>query len=127
LQIIFLIKGNFLRASPKSHCWVSSPCVTQTFARWLTDDLINSSRPYVPISFSPNHPATIRPMVFETPGHELSDAEVAAILRDIIAEAGRYPRPIELNFASICAEHLVDGLRLATLLVIRPAPSRLTE
>lgn len=66
-------------------------------------------------------------MLFEIPGHELSDAEVAAILRDIIAGAGRYPRHIELNFASICVEHLVDGLRLAGLLVIRPAPLRLTE
>jgi hypothetical protein len=66
-------------------------------------------------------------MLFEIPGHELSDAEVAAILRDIVAGAGRYPRHIELNFASVCAEHLVDGLRLAGLLVIRPAPSRLTE
>jgi hypothetical protein len=66
-------------------------------------------------------------MLFQIPGHELSDAEVAAILRDIIAGAGRYPRHIELNFASICAEHLVDGLRLAALRVIRPAPLRLTE
>jgi len=66
-------------------------------------------------------------MLFEIPGHELFDAEVAAILRDILTGAGRYPRHIELNFASICAEHLVDGLRLAGLLVIRPAPMRLTE
>ena len=66
-------------------------------------------------------------MLFQIPGHELSDAEVAAILRDIIAGAGRYPRHIELNFASIPAEHLVDGLRLAGLLVTRPAALRLTE
>jgi hypothetical protein len=52
-------------------------------------------------------------MLFEIPHHELSDAEVAAIFRDIIAGTGRYPRHIELNFASICAEYLVDGLRLA--------------
>ena len=72
-------------------------------------------------------PATIRPMLFAIPGHELSDGEVAAILRDIIAGAGRYPRHVELNFAGICAEHLVDGLRLAGLIVIRPALMRLTE
>jgi hypothetical protein len=67
-------------------------------------------------------------MLFEIAHRELSDAEVAAILRDIIAEAGRFPGNIELLcFASICAEHLVDGLRLAGLIVIRPAPMRLTE
>jgi hypothetical protein len=66
-------------------------------------------------------------MLFEIPHHELSDAEIAAILRDIIAGAGRFPRHIELCFTSICAEHLVDGLRLAGLIVIRPAPMRLTE
>ena len=72
-------------------------------------------------------PATVHLMLFEIPHHELSDAEVAAVVRDFLAEAGRYPRHIELNFASISAEHLVDGLRLAGLLVIRPAPMRLTE
>lgn len=82
---------------------------------------------FVPVLFLFGHPATIRLMVFEIAGHELSDAEVAAILRDIIAGAGRYPRHIELNFSAICAEHLVDGLRLAGLIVIRPAPLRLTE
>jgi len=66
-------------------------------------------------------------MLFEIPCHELSDAEVAAILRDIIAGAGRFPRHTELNFARISAEHLVDGLRLGGLLVVRPAPLRLTE
>jgi hypothetical protein len=66
-------------------------------------------------------------MLFEIPHHELSDAEIAAILRDIIAGAGRFPRTIELCFASISAEHLVDGLRLAGLIVIRPAPMQLTE
>jgi hypothetical protein len=66
-------------------------------------------------------------MLFEIPHHELSDAEIAAALRDTIAGAGRFPRNIELCFANICAEHLVDGLRLAGLIVLRPAPMRLAE
>ena len=66
-------------------------------------------------------------MLFEIPGHELSDAEIAAILRDTIAGAGRYPRSTELLFATVCAKHLVDGLRLAGVLVIRPERMRLTE
>ena len=66
-------------------------------------------------------------MSFEIPHHELSDAEIAAVLRDIIAGAGRFPRNIELCFASVCTEYLVDGLRLAGLIVVRPTPMRLTE
>jgi hypothetical protein len=66
-------------------------------------------------------------MVFYIPRHELSDAEIAAVFRDIIAEAGRYPRHVELQFTAFGAQHLVDGLRLAGLIVIRPAPLRLTE
>jgi hypothetical protein len=41
--------------------------------------------------------------------------------------AGRFPRHIELYFAGICAEHLVDSLSLAGPQVIRPAPMRLTD
>jgi hypothetical protein len=81
----------------------------------------------VPVLFFSTSPAIVRPMLFEIPHHELSDAEIAAVLRDLIAGAGRFPRHVELCFASICAEHLVDGLRLAGLIVIRPAPMRLTE
>jgi hypothetical protein len=66
-------------------------------------------------------------MLFEKPHHKLSDARIAAVLRDIIAGAGRYPRHIELQFTILCTEHLVDGLRLAGLTVIRPAPMRLTD
>ena len=66
-------------------------------------------------------------MPFEIPHHELSDAEIAAVLRESIAGAGRFPRHVELCFARVCAEHLVDGLRLAGLIVIRPAPMRLTD
>jgi len=66
-------------------------------------------------------------MMFEIPHHELSDAEIAAVFRDIIAGAERYPRNVELQFTTFCAEHLVDGLRVAGLTVIRSAPLRLTE
>jgi hypothetical protein len=66
-------------------------------------------------------------MLFEIPHHELSDAEIATVFRDIIAGAGRYPRHVELQFTTFCAEHLVDGLWLAGLTVIRPTPLRLTE
>jgi len=66
-------------------------------------------------------------MMFEIPYHEPTDAEIAAVFRDIIAGAGRYPRHIELQFATICAQHLVDGLRVAGLTVIRPAPMKLTD
>jgi hypothetical protein len=59
-------------------------------------------------------------LLAETPHHELSDAEIAAVLRDCIAGAVRFPRHVELRYASVCTEHLVDGLRLAGLIVIRP-------
>ena len=59
---------------------------------------------FVPVLFSCAGRATIPLMLFQIPGQELPDAEIAAILRDIIAGAGRCPRQIELNFASICAD-----------------------
>lgn len=77
--------------------------------------------------FSSGDRPTILPMLFEIPHHELSDAEIAAVFRDIIVGAGRHPRHVELQFTILCAEHFVDGLRLAGLTVIRPAPLRLTE
>ena len=82
---------------------------------------------FVPVLFSRGGPSIIPLMLFQIPHHELSDAEIASVFRDIIAGAGRYPRHVELQFATLRAEHLVDGLRLAGLTVIRPAPSRLTE
>ena len=60
-------------------------------------------------------------------GHELSDPEIAAVLRDGIAAAGRYPRHVDLQFAALCAAHLVDSLRLAGLIVLRPETLRLTD
>ncbi len=61
------------------------------------------------------------PMLFGTPHDELSDEEIAAILRRSIAGAGRLPRHADVYLAGICAEYLVDALRAAGLLVVRPA------
>jgi hypothetical protein len=59
-------------------------------------------------------------MLFEPPHEELSDEEIAAVLRQTIAAAGRLSRNADAFLAGVCAEHLVDGLRAAGLLVIRP-------
>jgi hypothetical protein len=52
-------------------------------------------------------------MLFVQPHEELTDDEVADVLRQSIANAGRLPRHADLFLASICAEHLVDSLRAA--------------
>jgi hypothetical protein len=44
----------------------------------------------------------------------------AAVLRQSIAAAGRLSRQADLFLAGICAEHLVEGLRAAGLIVARP-------
>jgi hypothetical protein len=62
----------------------------------------------------------MRPMLFEMPYDELTDEEIAAVLRQSIASAGRLPRHADVYLAGVCAEHLVDRLRAAGLLVIRP-------
>ena len=64
-------------------------------------------------------------MLFEPPPEELSDEEIAAVTRQTIAAAGRLSRQADLVLAGVGAEHLVDGLRAAGLLVIRPAQWRL--
>jgi hypothetical protein len=64
-------------------------------------------------------------MLFDAPHEELSDEEIAAILRQSIAAAGRLSREADLFLAGVSAEHLVDGLRAAGLLVIRPVQWRL--
>ena len=64
--------------------------------------------------------ASIGLMLFEPSHEELSDEEIAAVLRLSIAAAGRLSRQADLFLAGVCAEHLVDGLRAAGLLVIRP-------
>jgi hypothetical protein len=64
-------------------------------------------------------------MLFVPPHEELSDEEVAAVLRQSIAAAGRLSRQADLFLVGVGAEHLVDGLRAAGLLVIRPSQWRL--
>jgi hypothetical protein len=64
-------------------------------------------------------------MLFQAPQHELADEEVAAILRQAMASAGRLPRHAELFLAGICAEHLVDELRAAGVIVARPVQWRM--
>ena len=65
-------------------------------------------------------------MLFQPPQHELSDEEVAAVLREVIAGAGRLPRHIDVYLlAGVCAEHLVDGLRAAGLIVARQVQWRM--
>ena len=64
-------------------------------------------------------------MLLEYPHEGLSDEEVAEVLRVSIANAGRLPRHADVFLAGICAEHLVDGLRAAGLIVIRPVQWRL--
>jgi hypothetical protein len=61
-------------------------------------------------------------MLFEPPHEELSDEAVAAVLRQL--QGGSLGMPICFSPAS-CVEHLVDGLRAAGLLVMRPAQWRL--
>ena len=69
--------------------------------------------------------ATVPIMLFETPHAELSDEEVAAVLRQTMASAERLRRHADLWLAGICAEYLVDGLRAAGLIVARPVQWRL--
>jgi hypothetical protein len=64
-------------------------------------------------------------MLFGAPHEELTDEEVAAVLPQSMASAGRLPRHADVWLAGICAEHLVDGLRAAGLVVSRPVEWRL--
>ena len=48
------------------------------------------------------------------------------MLREVIAGAGRLPRHIDVYLlAGVCAEHLVDGLRAAGLIVARQVQWRM--
>jgi hypothetical protein len=66
-------------------------------------------------------------MLLAEPHEQLSDEDIADVLRQSIANAGRLPRHVDLYLAGVCAEHLVDGLRAAGLLVMRPAQWRLHQ
>jgi hypothetical protein len=66
-------------------------------------------------------------MLFQPPHQELSDDEIAEVLRHTITGAGRLPRSADVFLAGICAEHLVNGLKAAGLRVVRAAEWRLHE
>ena len=66
-------------------------------------------------------------MLFVQPHDELSDEEIADILRQSIASARQLPRHADVFLAGVCAKHLVDGLRAAGLLVVRPVQWRLHQ
>jgi hypothetical protein len=68
-----------------------------------------------------------RVTLFEAPQEELTDEEVAAVLRQSMCDAGRLPRHADAWLAGICAEHPVDGLRAAGLIVARPVNWRLHQ
>jgi hypothetical protein len=59
-------------------------------------------------------------MLFDPPHEELSDEEIPAILRQAIQGAGRLPGSADVFLAGMCADHFVDGLRAAGVLVVRP-------
>ena len=54
-------------------------------------------------------------MLFQRPQEELSDAEIAAILRQAMAGAGRLPRSADVLLAGMRAEHLREAARLPKL------------
>ena len=87
---------------------------------WTTRLLPLTEWQHVPLLFSIVLSATIPSMLFSPPHEELQDEEIAEVLRQSIANAGRLPRHADVYLAGICAEHLVDGLRTAGLLVVRP-------
>ena len=66
-------------------------------------------------------------MLFAEPHEKLSDEEIVDVLRQSIASAGRLPRHVDVFLAGVCAEHLVDGLLAAGLLVVRPVQWRLHQ
>ena len=63
-------------------------------------------------------------MLFPPPVRELSDAELAEILRDAIMASSTGRRDIDLALVGVRAEALVDRLRLAGLVVGRVERSR---
>jgi hypothetical protein len=63
-------------------------------------------------------------MLFAEPHEQLSDEDIADVLRQSIANAGQLSLHADVFLAGICAEHLVDGLRAAGLLVVRPVQWR---
>jgi hypothetical protein len=60
----------------------------------------------VPVLFYASAGATIPPMLLQPPYEELTDEEIVAVLREVIAGAGRPPRHVDVYLAGLCAKHL---------------------
>jgi hypothetical protein len=66
-------------------------------------------------------------MLFLPPHEELADHEVAEVLSRAIARGGPFSREADVFLAGVCADHLVEGLRDASLIVAPPAQWRLHD
>jgi hypothetical protein len=60
-----------------------------------------------------------QPALFPDPRPAVTDEEVAAVLRGAISRAGRLSRTAELYLSGVSAEHLMEELRSAGLMVAR--------
>jgi hypothetical protein len=60
--------------------------------------------------------------LFPDPCPTVTDAEVAAVIRQAISRGGRLSRMADLHLNAVCAEHLVNELHVAGLEVVRAAP-----
>jgi hypothetical protein len=60
-----------------------------------------------------------QPALFPDPRPAVTDEEVAAVLRGAISHAGRLSRTAELYLSGVSAEHLMEELRSAGLMVAR--------
>jgi hypothetical protein len=56
------------------------------------------------------------------PRPPVTDQEVIAAIRTAISNGGRLSRMADLYLCTVCAEHLVEELRVAGLEVVRVAP-----
>jgi hypothetical protein len=64
-------------------------------------------------------------MLFRTPQREISDMELATLLRDAIAAgASGLPRHADTFLAGLCADHLVNRMREAGLVVVKADDQR---
>ena len=61
---------------------------------------------------------------FPTP---LTDDETVSVLRAAIGRGIRRSREADLYLTSMCARYIVDELRLAGLVVVRPPPAKLRD
>jgi hypothetical protein len=99
----------------------------QSIVPWAAREFVTDCAGNEDISFAIHLPLDSPWMLFTQPYEELPDDEIAEVLRQSIANAGGFPRHADLFLAGICAEHLIEGLRAAGLLVIGPLQWRLHQ